>query len=703
MTSQEARYTIGVDIGGTFTDVVLLASDGEVHTSKAPTTPHDFSIGVIDAIREAAAGLGLDLRGLLALTDLVKHGSTVATNALITRNGVLVGLITTRGFEDTTLIMRAVGRVDGLPDEEVRQITTVTKPEPLVAPELIRGVHERIDAFGEVVVPLNEADVHAALGALVDGAGVQALAVSLLHAWRNPVHERRVREIVAQRYPDSGVFVSTGSDLSQVAGEYARTNTAIANAFVGPTVRRYLDGLERQLRADGFRGRVLAMQGNGGLTTHDRVAPISTLQSGPAGGMLASAYMSDRLDHARAITADMGGTSFDVGIIDGGYWRYADEPIFERFRILQPITDITSIGAGGGTIARVDPATGRLMVGPASAGAVPGPVAYGLGGTEPTVTDADLVLGYIDPDYFLGGRRRLDLDAARRAMTERIAGPLGIDVVEAAAGIVRIVDSKMSDLIRREVVKSGRHPEDFVLYAFGGASPVHAVGYARDLGVRQIVVFPTSSVFSAFGVATADVVHTRLATRTVPLPADPAELNADLDALEAELLGELDRSVLAADPEFRRYVTLRFRRQTTGEEIALPWERFTAERVGELERLFVDHYESLYGAGVAYLEAGLDLAGLRVDLVGPVAKPELRAGEAAGADGRTLAATARKGSREAWFADGFTETAVFDEPGLAPGATIAGPAIVESPFTTVVLPPGSSLRVDAFRNLVIRP
>jgi N-methylhydantoinase A len=415
--------------------------------------------------------------------------------------------------------------------------------------------------------------------------------------------------------------------------------------------------------------------------------------------MLASALMSDALDHPRAITADMGGTSFDVGIVDGGYWRYADEPIFERFRILQPITDITSIGAGGGTMARVDEATGRLLVGPESAGARPGPVCYGLGGEVPTVTDADLVLGYIDPDYFLGGRRRLDLDAARAAIATQLGEPLGLDAVEAAAGMVRIIDSKMSDLIRREVIKSGRLPNEFVLYAFGGASPVHAVGYARDLGVREIIVFPTSPVFSAFGIAGADLVHTRLATRAYPLPMPAATLNADLDALEASLAAELGADGLDEAPEFRRYVTLQFRRQSSGEEIPLPWDRFTDERVAALPDIFVEHYERLYGKGIAYTDAGLDISGLRVDAVGRVAKPELRPGAAAA----TSASAAQKGERQAWFGGSFVATPVYDEDGLGPGVRLAGPAIVESPFTTVVVPRGASLTVDPHRNLVIRP
>ncbi|MDO8484403.1 MAG: hydantoinase/oxoprolinase family protein [Candidatus Limnocylindrales bacterium] len=696
------RYTIGVDIGGTFTDVVVIASDGEILASKAPTTPDDFSGGVLDAIREAAAAAGLGMAALLGRTDLIKHGSTVATNALITRAGASVGFITTRGFEDTTLIMRAVGRVDGLPDEEVRRVTSITKPEPLVQPELIRGVPERIDAEGNVVVPLDLDAVRVAVHDLIGDAGrpgVDAIAVSLLHSWRNPEHERAIRGIVEELDPGGHVFCSLGSDLSQVAGEYARANTAIANAFVGPTVRRYLANLEASLRDDGFAGRILVMQGNGGLTSHALASPISTLQSGPAGGMLASATMSDKLGHRRAITADMGGTSFDVGIVDGGYWRYADEPIFGRFRILQPITDIISIGAGGGTMARVDEATGRLIVGPQSAGARPGPVCYGLGGEVPTVTDADLVLGYIDPAYFLGGRRTLDLDRARAAIDERLARRLGLDPVEAAAGIVRIVDSKMSDLIRREVIRSGRLPQDFVLYAFGGASPVHAVGYARDLGVPEIIVFPTSPVFSAFGVAAADLVHTRVATRAYALPLPAADLNADLDALEASLADELGQDGLDGAPEFRRYVTLQFRRQSSGEEIRLPWDRFTDERIAQLPSIFVEHYERLYGKGVAYLEAGLDLARLRVDAVGRVAKPELRPGS----PGSGRADGAQKGERAAWFGHAFQPTPVYDEALLGPGARLAGPAIVESPFTTVVVPPGASLTVDPYRNLVIRP
>ena len=694
-----SRFSLGVDIGGTFTDVVVLSDSGEIVTGKSATTPHALAEGVLDALADAASAMDMSREELLSATDLVKHGSTVATNALITRQGVPVGLITTRGFEDTPLIMRAVGRVDGLPEDEVRHVAAVTKPAPLVSRNRIRGVRERISAGGEIVVPLNTEDVRRAARELIEVERVEGLAVSLLQSWANPVHERAVREILETTYGRDRIHLSFGSELSSVAGEYARTNTALANAFVGPIVERYLGDLTSRLEAAGFAGRLLIMQGNGGLAAPAQATPISTLQSGPAGGMIAAAHAGERLGHERVITTDMGGTSFDVGLVDSGYWRYAEEPIFERLRILQPIIDIRSIGAGGGTIARVDPSTGRLLVGPESAGASPGPVCYGAGGIEPTVTDCDLVLGLIDPDYFLGGRRSLDPEAARRAIDQRLAQPLGMGIEEASAGVMRIVNSQMSDLIRREVVKSGHHPEEFVLYAFGGAGPVHAVGYARDLGIRSIHVFPTSAVFSAFGIAMADLVHTRVATRSLPLPVDPEVLNSDLQEMEELLAGVLREDGFSRDPEFRRYLTMRFRRQTQGEEVELPWSRFDPQCVAELERLFVRRYAELYGAGVAYAEAGIDIGAVRVDAIGRVDRPALPPHQPVGDN----AEVACKGSRRAYLDGDWIETRIYDQGRLATGMRLAGPAIVESPFTTVVLPPGSRAEVDAFESLVIVP
>ncbi|HLC27410.1 MAG TPA: hydantoinase/oxoprolinase family protein, partial [bacterium] len=315
MATGNQSFIIGIDTGGTFTDIVVLDSSGEITTSKARTTPSDFSVGVLNAIREAARSLGIEFRDFLSRTAMVKHGSTVATNALITRSGVRVGFITTKGFEDTTLIMRAVGRVDGLPEQEVRHTAFVTKPEPLVPKERIRGVKERVDYQGQVLVPLDGEGVREAIRQLAEEEKVEAIAVSLLQAWANPVHEKQIREIAAGLPSNGNLYWSFGADLAQAAGEYARANTAIMNSYVGPTVQRYLGNLEAKLREGGFQGPLLIMQGNGGVAHREHVSPIANLQSGPAGGMIASAHVAGLMGHKNVITTDMGGTSFDVGLI----------------------------------------------------------------------------------------------------------------------------------------------------------------------------------------------------------------------------------------------------------------------------------------------------------------------------------------------------------------------------------------------------
>jgi len=701
MESESLQFTVGVDTGGTFTDVVIMSPSGEVWNAKAPTTPDDFSRGVMDALSEAAQILGIERSQLLSHTVLFKHGSTVATNALITRSGAKVGFITTRGFEDTTEIMRAIGRVDGLSDEQIRHVTWVTKPKPLVPRERIIGVRERIDYRGEKIVPLNREDVMDAIRQLVQEEKVEAIAVSFLHAWSNSAHEDEVRRLALEADPSGKIFWSFGSALSKVAGEYARANTAILNSFLGPTVKRYLADLEHKLRDEGLEGPLLIMQGNGGVAHIEHTTPVANLQSGPAGGMIASVFVAGLLGHPNVITTDMGGTSFDVGLITEGYWRYAEEPIIERFRILQPIIDIKSIGAGGGTIARVDLATGRLMVGPESAGASPGPVCYDSGGEEITVTDADLILGIIDPNYFLGGRKVLNKDKAMRSMEEKIGQRLGMGSVEAAAGIFDIINSKMSDLIRQQVVRTGYLPEEFVIYAFGGAGSVHVGGFSAELGVRKIYIFPTSPVFSAFGIAGADVIHTRVMSCQYILPAEPEVLNQRLGSVEEELREAMKEE--GFQPEqvvFRRFFSMRYRRQTADVEIPLPWERFSAELVVKLQGIFEGKYEELYGVGAGYTKAGIEISAIRVDAVGVVAKPRLKTHDKKKSD----SSEAIKGRREIFFTGSvkkFIDTPVYDYARLGAGNEIAGPAVIELPFTTILVPPGSRVIIDDYLNLLM--
>jgi len=696
------HYIIGVDTGGTFTDVVVLGGRGEVWTAKASTTPDDFSRGVMDAVTEAANAVGVETAELLNQTTLFKHGSTVATNALITHNGCEVGLITTKGFEDTTEIMRAIGRVDGLSGDEIKHVTWITKPEPFVPRERIIGVRERMDYQGKEIVPLNWDDVMQAIRRLIEDEKVDAIAVSLMHAWVNPRHEEEVRALTAEADPHRKVYWSFGSALSQVAGEYARANTAILNSYLGPTVERYLKGLENKLHEGGLKAPLLIMQGNGGVAHREHVSAIANLQSGPAGGMIASAHLAGLLKHKNVITTDMGGTSFDVGLITEGYWRYAQEPIVARFRMLQPIIDIESIGAGGGTIAQVEAETGRLLVGPRSAGASPGPACYDSGGEQVTVTDCDLALGIIDPDYFLGGKKSLHKQKALKAIEENIARPLKLKIHEAAAGVFDIVNAKMSDLIRRQVVRTGYLPEEFVIYAFGGAGPVHASGFAAELGIKQIYIFATSPVFSAFGAAAADVIRARVMSCQYILPADPAVINQRLDGIESEMKDEMiGEGFKANQVEFRRFFTIRYRRQSAGVEMPASGDRLNARRMAEMQSAFEKKYEELYGVGAGYAKAGIEISEIRIDAVGKVAKPNLKAER----DSASNARAARKGKRPVFFTRPerkFIDTPVYDYPRLGAGNVVRGPAIIELPFTTTLVPPEHKITVDRYMNLVMQ-
>jgi N-methylhydantoinase A len=559
-----------------------------------------------------------------------------------------------------------------------------------------------MDYQGNEIVPLNRADVMAAIRRLIEEDKVEAIAVSLMHAWANPKHEEEIRALTAEADPHRKVYWSFGSSLSQVAGEYARANTAILNSYLGPTVERYLKGLETKLQSGGLKGPLLIMQGNGGVAHREHVSAIANLQSGPAGGMIASAHVAGLLKHQNVITTDMGGTSFDVGLITEGYWRYAQEPIVERFRMLQPIIDIESIGAGGGTIAQVESETGRLLVGPRSAGASPGPVCYDASGEQVTVTDADLALGIIDPNYFLGGRKNLNKEKSLKAIDEKIARPLKLKVHEAAAGIYDIVNAKMSDLIRRQVVRTGYLPEEFVIYAFGGAGPVHAAGFAAELGIKQIYIFATSPVFSAFGAAAADVIRTRVMSCQYILPADPGVVNQRLGAIESEMRAAMTGEGFKPNQvEFRRFFTMRYRRQTAGVEMPVSWDRFNAKRMTEMQSAFEKKYEELYGVGAGYTKAGIEISEIRVDAVGKVAKPKLSASRKRKSDLKA----ARKGRREVFFTRPdrkFIDTPVYDYGNLGVGAVVKGPAVIELPFTTTLVPPDHKVTVDPFMNLVMQ-
>jgi N-methylhydantoinase A len=693
---------VGIDTGGTFTDIVVLHPDGQVTINKSATTPKNFAQGVVDAVGVAAETLGISATEFLKRTSMFKHGTTVATNALINRRGAKVGLITTRGFEDTVYVMRAVGRVDGLSEMDIKHVTKVTKPLPLVSRRAIQGVYERIDYKGQVVVPVDREGVREAVRELIEVQAVEAIAVCLLFSWMNPVHELEVARAVRELYPDRNVSVTLSHEIAPQMGEYARSNTTVVNSFLWNTINQYVSGLNRQLRSSGLPDDIMVMQANGGIVRPEQMTGVGTLQSGPAGGMIATAFVAEMLGHSNVITADMGGTSFDVGLLTDHHFSLAREPIAERFRVLQPMIDVESIGAGGGTIARIDPLTGRLLVGPDSAGADPGPICYGMGGTQVTVTDANVVLGYIDPAYFLGGRRKLDKRAAEEAIERLIAKPLKLSVIEAAAGIYDVINSKMSDLIRRQVVRAGHIPEEYVIYAFGGAGPVHAAAYGAELGIHRVYIFPMSAVFSAFGVAASDVVHTKMITRQLRAPIDVDALYAEIQSIEAGLGQTMQIEGFSVDQiTYRRMLHMRYARQVNEVGVQISSGPLKTGDRPQIEAAFNTKYEEMYGSGAGHAEAGIEIIAIAVDAIGATVKPKLRKFDMVGRDSQP----ARKGHRRAYFTGaepGYCEAAIYDYTKLQAANIVNGPAIIETPFTTVVVPSAHLAEVDEYLNIVLR-
>lgn len=692
-------YLCGVDIGGTFTDVVIVDAQGRVTLAKSASTPDDFSRGFFTALGEGAATLGLSLRALLADTALLSHGTTVATNVVVERRGAKVGLLTTAGHGDALLIMRAHGRAAGLSAADTLRFSATTKPEPLVPRSLIHEIPERVDVRGEVVVKLDEAAVRSAVRALL-AEGVEALAISFLWSFRHPAHEYRARDIVREEAPH--LFVTCSAELVPLLGEYERTVATVMNSYVGPVTRGYIDRIAERAALEGLQNPFLLMQCNGGLSSAETAkrSPLLLLQSGPCGGVTGAAYLGALLGQRNIIATDMGGTTFDVGLVHEGMPLRTSTTIVHQYEFYVPAIDVKSVGAGGGSIAWLDEQRGALSVGPRSAGAMPGPVCYRRGGREPTVTDADVVLGYIDADYFLGGRTTLDREGAWQAMAA-LGAPLGLDAWHTAAGVNRIVDDHMADLIRRETIEKGLDPRDFVLFSYGGAGPCHAGAYARELGIATLVIplANTASVWSAFGVVSSDVIHVYQQDQ---LMAAPFEL-APLERLLQELAGQARAEFTAegftqAQLRLRWSADLRHRLQVHVVEVEFSEHELDAAFSATLLARFTARYEALYGVGTAYGEAGIELVTMRLHASAAVNKPAL----AAAAEAASSAAPASHTRAVFWpELDALLETPIYRAEQLLPGHTIDGPAVIEPTVTTIVVRPGQRARLDGYGNIII--
>ncbi|MDO8211084.1 hydantoinase/oxoprolinase family protein [Conexibacter sp. CPCC 206217] len=699
-TATRDGFVAGVDIGGTFTDCVAVSGAGAVMTGKHPSTPGALADGFVGAMRAAADGAQIGHDDFFAAVRQLKHGSTVAINTIVSRTGARVGLLTTRGHGDAILIMRGAGRTAGLSPEEVLHVPSTDKPEPLVPRSRIAEIGERIDAAGEVVAPLRDEEVEAAVRRLLE-QGVEAFAVCFLWSFANPSHEQQARAAIERVVP--GAYVTLSSDLIPRIGEYERTAAAVMNAYVGPNTTGYIETVAARVNAVGVRDEIMFMQCSGGVFGAQEAAgaPIFTLQSGPVGGVVASRFLARRLGHDNVITADMGGTTFDVSVIRDGEPANRDTTVLQQYEIAVPTVDVQSIGAGGGSIAWIDPIRRTLRVGPQSAGAEPGPACYGRGGTQATVTDADVVQGFINPDRFLGGALALDPERSRAAIAA-LADQLGLTLEQTAAGITRIVDSRMADLIRKATIERGFDPRDFVLFGYGGAGPTHVGLFARELGVQGVVVplGNTGAVWSALGVASADYLRIYDRVHYADAPFRPGPLATAYGELERGAVEDLLAAGIADDElTLQRSCFVRYKAQVHTVEVPVPGGAFTDAVAREVEQAFEMRYATLFGAGTGYREAGIEITDLRVTAIGGTLKPFLQEAQGAVTE---RDATAPESRPAYWLElEQTVETPVFQGAALQRGERVAGPAIVEFSDTTVPIRPGQSCTVDDLGNLVL--
>ncbi len=642
-----------------------------------------------------AAAAGVPTNELLAGTTRLAHGTTIGTNLLVERRGAKVALVTTAGHGDALSMMRGAGRTAGLPIDQVFDVRATSKPAPLVPRAGVAELHERVAADGQVVAPLDEARAREVLAALLDGGSVEGIAVTLLWSFRNDAHERRVGELIAELAPDA--FVTLSSEAAPRQGEYERSVATVVNSYVGPASVAYLDGLADRLAQAGFDGELLVMQANGGVAdiSHARRRPISLIGSGPAGGIAGVAALAARAGHRDVIATDMGGTSFEVGLLLDGRPVVAAEQVVEQHVFHQAHLDARSIACGGGSIAWLSP-EGGLRVGPRSAGADPGPAAYGRGGEEPTVTDADVVLGLLGADAFMGGGMRLDADAARAAIA-RVAEPLGLGVEEAAAGILRINNHAAATLIRRRTLEQGLDPRDFALYAYGGAGPLHAWGFAAELGCTEVVI-PLgngAATLSAYGIAAGDLVQHHEVECRARSPLSAAELAPAMEQAERAARASLP----GHEPELHRVAIMRYAEQQLQ---ALP----VALRDGPIDdgacqQLLADfdrEYERQFGAFAKALFQAVEVFAVRVEARVPAPLVDI-----APTPAPDVAPAPSRRREVHWPDDGPCSTDIYDGAALAPGQRIEGPAIVELAHTPVPVAPGQALtRVKDGDALLLR-
>jgi N-methylhydantoinase A len=701
---------INVDIGGTFTDC-FAARNGSVASAKALTTHHDLAQGFMTAVEDLAREFGTTPEELLHRTEAIRYATTLGTNALIERTGPRLGLITTMGYEDVVPIGRCRSYGEGLPAQEFRNLARAQRPEPLVPREYIVGIRERVDSAGRVVMPIDEAEVRDRVLDLVD-KGVRGFVVSFLWSFKNPTHERVVREVIEEEFPGAylGRFpVILAHEVSRLQGEYVRTMTSILDAYLHQYTGDRMSQLRDELRSRGYKGSLQIVHNSGGMGSLSRTTPLQTIHAGPVAGLYGSRHMADRFDYGKVVTTDMGGTSFDIGVVVKGSVRFYEfNPVIDRWLVQMPMMDIKAVGAGGGSIATHDSYHG-LRVGPRSAGSNPGPACYGQGGQEPTVTDANLLLGYLNADYYHGGSLKLDTRRAERSIERRIAGPMGLSAEEAAAAIRQVVDSNMGDAIFKEIVLKGYDPRDFAIFSFGGGGPLHACGYAEVLDIGSVVIPPFAPVFSASGAAGLDLLHIYNRSEKIPL-YNPlfgtvfdefGRIDAILEEFAAQAREDFaDEGHSEGELVYQLELDLRSGGQLYVTTIKSPVLRIRSK--GDLAavlKAYFAEYADRFGDFALTSEVGVSLETLRMRVSVP--RPAWEPPELGPSDGGS--SSARKGARECWWAgEGRQPTHVYDLDLLGAGDRVEGPSILEGADTTVLVNPGWTGEMDSHAFLTLK-
>ena len=707
--------TIDIDIGGTFTDCVVI-SDERIVRKKSPTTRHNLSVGFRKVIEESGRALGLNLDQLLSRTDMIRYSTTLAMNTLIERKGPRLGLITTAGHEHVLYIGRSRQWADGKLPSECRDMSKIRKPELLIPLDLTVGIRERIDSQGNVVEPLNPEEVREKVQVLVD-RGVRGFVVCLLWSFQYPQHEQQIRKIIEEEYPDvylGHMPVMLSCEVHPKWHEYPRTNVTVLNSYLQSELTDQLRGMADELRDRGYKRPLMVINNAGGMAKIARTRAIDTYAAGPVAGLTGAAHLARQYGIENVVVSDMGGTSFDFGVISKGRIdAYNEWPVIDQFATETSMIEVKTLGAGGGSIARVNREMGNLLeVGPASAGSNPGPACYNLGGTEPTVTDADLVLGYLDPKFFLAGRMRLDPSKSRKVIEEKIAKPLGLSVEEAALAIRRVVGANMGNTIAKELYMRGHNPRDFTLFAYGGAGPGHCCEYGAHLGTRRILTSPFAGVFCALGGSTMDLVHVYERSHHIQIykAANPVgertldirePFNQVVEKLREIAVRDMEGEGFAADSvQFMLDIEMRYAGQQNLTRIHCPV--LAIDDPADADKVF-DAFNSAYEARFSSLgadrNADVEMENFYLTARVPLHKPPVATYASKGPD----AARARKGERLMYW-KGSTEhrmTDVYDAALLESGNRIIGPAVIEAEDTTFVVNPGWTFTVDLHLNGVL--